>query len=155
MFGIAMTALDERGLRRLLQEHITELYEVTEILEFEDEVDAQGRPITHREAGLRRWEGRLSRLRQVAPDRTDIHHDHEAIISALRALSPTDRLFHWAARSATREYHGMCSVRCVVSCLSHARVASATRAEPGAPQNGGPAEPLGNSGVGAGPPSVS
>jgi hypothetical protein len=28
-------------------------------------------------------------------------------------------------------------------------------AEPGAPPNGGPAEPLGNSGVGGGPPSVS
>jgi hypothetical protein len=151
-----MTALDETRLRRLLQEHITEHYEVTEILEFEDEVDSQGHPIPHREMWLRRYEGRLARLRQVAPDRTDIHQDHEAIIRALQDISPAERLFHWAAQGATREYHGMCSMRCVVSCLSHARnAASGTGAEPGASPNGGPTTPLDNPGAAGGPPSVS
>jgi hypothetical protein len=151
-----MTAPDETRLRRLLQEHIMEPYEVKEILEFDDEMDAQGQAIPHREIWLRRYEGRLARLRELAPDRKDIHQDHEAIIRALHAISPDERLFHWAAQSVAREYHGMCSMRCVVSCLSHARnAASARRAEPGAAPNGGPAGGLDTSGASGGPPSVS
>jgi hypothetical protein len=155
-FCIAMITLDETRLRRMLQEHITEPYVVTEVLEFEDELDSQGRPIPHREVWLRRYEGRLLRLRQIAPDRVDIHRDQESIIRVLQAISPTERLFHWAAQSSAREYHGMCSMRCVVYCLSHDRnTASATQAEPAAPPNGGPAAGLGNSDVDGGPPSVS
>ncbi len=43
----------------------------------------------------------------------------------------------------------------LVSCYQQQRIPDSGIAEPGASPNGDPAEPLGNSGVGGGPPSVS
>ena len=115
-----MPTLNEATLRQLLRGHVTEAFDVIQIEEFEDEFDAQGRAIPHRDSYRSRYEGRLARLREVAPDRTDLHDEHVAVIRVLDATAPTDRLFSWVARSASREYSGASTLRYTVSFYSYA-----------------------------------
>jgi len=114
-------------LRQLLREHITEPFDVIQIEEFEDEFDSQGQAIPQRDIYRRRYEGRLARLREVAPDRTDIHDRHIAILRALEATAPSERLYYWTAQSQTREYYGVATVRSIVSCLWHQRPSHADK----------------------------
>jgi hypothetical protein len=116
-----MPTLNEDTLRQLLREHITERYDVTEIREFEDETDTAGRPISHRDSLRWRYEGRLAKLREVAPDRTDLHDEHAAILRVLEATTPHDRLFTWTARSETREYFGVAALQFIVFVHSYSR----------------------------------
>ena len=116
-----MPTLNEDILRRLLHEHITEDYDVIEIAEFEDETDASGRLMPHRDSLRWRYEGRLARLREVAPNRTDLHDEHAAILRVLEATTPQERLYHWTARSETREYFGVAALRFIVFVHSYSR----------------------------------
>lgn len=116
-----MAALNEATLRQLLRERITEQFDVVEIAEFEDETDSQGQPISHRDSYRRRYEGRLARLLEVVPERTDLHDEHIAVIRVLDATAPTERLFSWVTRSSTREYSGVSTPRYIVSFYSYTR----------------------------------
>ncbi len=109
-----MIPLNEDTLRQLLREHITENYDVTEIEEFEDETDREGRILSHRDSLRWRYEGRLARLIEVAPDRTDIHEEHAAILRVLEATSPQERLYHWTAESKTHRYFGVAASQYLV-----------------------------------------
>ena len=114
-----MPTLDEATLRQMLREHITEPYRFTEIAEFEDEFDPSGQPIPHRDSYRRRYEGRLARLRAAAPERTDLHDDHAAVIRVLDATAQDERLFHWVAQSATHEYSGVSTRHYIVTFYEH------------------------------------
>lgn len=116
-----MPILDEDTLRRLLREHIAEHYHVVEIVEFEDEIGSDGRAMAHRESLMWRYQGRLARLRQVAPGRTDILEEHAAILRVLEATSPQERLYMWTAQSATHEYSGVAALRFLVIFRSYPR----------------------------------
>jgi hypothetical protein len=124
-----MPTLNEDALRHLLREHITERYDVIEIAEFEDEMDMGGRPISHRDSLRWRYEGRLARLREVAPDRTDLHEEHAAILRVLEATTPNERLYTWTAKSETREYFGVAALRFIVFVHSYSRRADADKGD--------------------------
>jgi hypothetical protein len=110
-----VNSMNENLLRNLLREWISGEFTVIEITEFEDVFDSSGRPISHLDVYRRRHVHRLATLQKVAPDRVDLHHEHRAALIALSNLRPTDRLYHWSARSATREYFGVACTRGIVS----------------------------------------
>jgi hypothetical protein len=122
-----MTPLDEVMLRRLLREHIAEAFDIVQIEEFEDEFDDQGRAIPHRDSYRSRNIGRLERLREVVPDRTDLHDRHVAVIRLLDVMEPNERLYHWVARSKTREYSGASTLGYIVSFYSYSLPSSADK----------------------------
>lgn len=116
-----MNKLTEATLRRQLQEFIIEPFHVVQIEEFTTEHDAQGDVLPHCDSYRRLFEDRLARLRELVPNRADIHDEHMAVLQALEVIRPTERLYHWIARSHGREYFGAATLRCIVSCFSYAR----------------------------------
>ena len=108
-------------LFKLLQEWIAEDYTVVEIEPFGDELDSLGMPIPHREIYRRRYESRLSGLRQLVPERIDIHSEHQAVLDALSNLKPDARLYYWEAGSRLRVYSGVASSTGIVSFYSNDR----------------------------------
>ena len=107
--------MNEALLRKLLQEWVMEEYFVTSICEFEDEYDSLGLRIPHRDVCRRSQESRLEGLLKVVPERTDLHDRHRAALAALDALSPTESLYLWFARSSTHEYCGVTSARGIIT----------------------------------------
>lgn len=116
-----MNTLVEATLRQLLREHILEPFHIIHIEPFETESDSHGNAMPHRDSYRRVFEGRLSRLREVAPNRIDIHEQHIAVLRALEAVEPTENLYHWTAQGQVREYFGVSTFRGIVSCFSHSR----------------------------------
>ena len=114
-----MNTLTEPTLRRLLQEHILEPFQVIQTDSFETELEPNGNALSHRDSYRRDIEGRLARLRAVAPKCTDIHEQHLAVIRALEAIEPTEHFYYWTARTQTREYFGASTCHRMVSCFSY------------------------------------
>ncbi len=113
--------MNETLLRNLLCEWIAEDYAAIEITEFEDAFDATGRPVPHLDIYRHRLQSRLATLQKVAPDRTDLHREHRTALTALSNVLPTDRLYHWSARSIDREYFGVAFARGLISFYAEAR----------------------------------
>lgn len=107
--------MNEILLRNLLREWISEEYVVTELCEFEDELDPFGRPVPHRDIYRAINESRLAGLQRVAPDRTDLHDVQRAVLTALSAIPAHERLNYWFARSSTHEYSGVACARGIIS----------------------------------------
>ena len=116
-----MNKLTEATLRRQLQEFIIEPFHIVQIQEFKTEFDADGDALPHCYSYRRLFEDRLARLRELVPNRADIHDEHAAVLQALEVIRPSERLFHWIARSHKREYFGAATMRCIVSCFSYSR----------------------------------
>jgi hypothetical protein len=105
----------EAILRNLLREWIDVEYAVLELGEFEDEFDSLGQPVPHRDIHRNRYESRLAGLQRVAPDRTDLHDQHRAILSALSSIPADTRLYFWSVRGSTHEYSGIACVRGIIA----------------------------------------
>ena len=102
-------------LRKLLREWITEEYVVSDLCEFEDEFDARGQAIPHRDRYQRSNESRLAGLQRVAPDRTDLHDMHRGILTALSNVSSDESLYYWSARSSAHDYSGVARAAGIIS----------------------------------------
>ena len=109
--------MNETVIQKQIADAISEDVTVTEVHPMRDDTDIHGRPFLARDRLRKIYEGRLRGVLHRAPERTDLQHLCQSVLTSLAAVADDEPLYWWRAQTPSRRFSGFSTPIRVVAML--------------------------------------
>lgn len=109
--------MNEAVIQKQIADATFEAVTLTEIHPMRDDIDIHGRPFLARDRLRKIYEGRLRGVLHRAPERTDLQHLCQSVLTSLAAVADDEPLFSWRAQTPSRRFSGISTPIRVVALL--------------------------------------
>jgi len=109
--------MNEAVIQKQIADATSEAVRVTEVHPMRDDTDIHGRPFLARDRLRKIYEGRLRGVLHRAPERTDLQHLCQSVLTSLAVVADDEPLFSWRAQTPSRRFSGISTPIRVVAML--------------------------------------
>jgi hypothetical protein len=109
--------MNEAVIQQQVADAISEVVTITELHQMRDDTDIHGLPFLARDRLRKIYEGRLRGVLLRAPERTDLQHLCQSVLTSLADVADDEPLYSWRAQSPSRRLSGISTPLRVVALL--------------------------------------